>query len=181
MTCRVDGCQFPVRARGVCSTHYERGRRYGDWNNLERRRPYDRLDIVEVTRLLQAGVSGTRIARQFGVSKDAVYRAIRRGGTQPELDLSWHENAACRDADHRLFLANAPGPMAEQALAYCAHCPVIDQCGLSRGDADGVFGGALYGRNGHPVPVSVENAWTDCDSQESLDLQEKIAAVKEAS
>lgn len=30
MTCAIDGCTAPIRARGWCASHYARNRRHGD-------------------------------------------------------------------------------------------------------------------------------------------------------
>ena len=62
-----------------------------------------------------------------------------------EADRWWHA-AACLGADTGMFFAHpekAPDLTAE-AKAYCARCPVLDEClrdALKTGDTDGVRGG----------------------------------------
>lgn len=50
MLCRVSGCLGPVKAREMCSTHYQRERKHGDVNRADvdmSRRPPRRTSVVE--------------------------------------------------------------------------------------------------------------------------------------
>ncbi len=63
----------------------------------------------------------------------------------------WHQQAACSDADPRLFDPTGPRerliarPRLHAAFAYCRSCPVLDKClsdGIGHRDS-GVRGGHL--------------------------------------
>ena len=56
---------------------------------------------------------------------------------------SWQEDAACRDADPEVFFSNDEADR-EQALSYCAACPVRTEClehALATREAYGIWGG----------------------------------------
>jgi WhiB family transcriptional regulator, redox-sensing transcriptional regulator len=58
-------------------------------------------------------------------------------------DFSWQAEAACRDADQRLFFSTQE-PDVRAALAYCARCTVRGIClqtAMSRRERFGVWGG----------------------------------------
>lgn len=75
----------------------------------------------------------------------------------------WRDEAACATADPLLFDATSYDT-ARPALAYCETCPVTGWCRQSRGGSQsgltGVWGGRVYGPNGHEVfaPVAAEVA-----------------------
>lgn len=61
--------------------------------------------------------------------------------------IGWQEQAACIDADPELFFATDEGAQ-EEALTWCARCPVRDPCltaALGRGERFGIWGGLREG------------------------------------
>ena len=50
----------------------------------------------------------------------------------------WRSIAACKGADTAVFFDH---PRSHEALAYCAECPVIDECKQAGRGEDGVWGG----------------------------------------
>lgn len=73
----------------------------------------------------------------------------------PDFDDSWKTEAACRDADPTLFMAYQ-GWRARMAIAYCADCPVVDECSalamlhVERNlPVTGVWGGQVWTTSGN--------------------------------
>lgn len=60
---------------------------------------------------------------------------------KPRPSPQWMENAACVDANPRIFFD--PTRYA-QAQLVCLPCPVKEACRRSRGTAEGVWGGRVY-------------------------------------
>lgn len=78
-------------------------------------------------------------------------------------DQTWQAEAACADADHRLFLNTTYNAASRQALDHCRNCPVTSRCTRARGTADGIWGGRIYGING-PVLIPKPRPTVDpCD------------------
>lgn len=79
----------------------------------------------------------------------------------PRSDVSWHDSAACRGADFRLFFSQDLNEI-DQALEYCAVCPVVRACARDRvlTNSVGVWGGKRWVNNsgGRVVVAKVKKA-----------------------
>jgi WhiB family redox-sensing transcriptional regulator len=61
-----------------------------------------------------------------GMRRGSASGATRIAGTT--VDLRWRDLAACRGADTSLFFPESRSTDLREALAYCARCPVTEEC-----------------------------------------------------
>ena len=66
-------------------------------------------------------------------------------------NLTWLEDARCRNSDPTLFFPETPGDHSTHVnnvtKTYCHNCPVIEQCyeyGVAIGATAGIFGGIEF-------------------------------------
>lgn len=171
MSCSVDGCTRPVRARGWCSLHYDRWLHNGHPTATAHR---GHPDEVRQEAIRIAATDGVKPATDAtGVPGPTIYywlhqagltaghgrlrsRAVMLASTYASPDVEpitpdaiaahtptdgWQQDAACRGTDPALWFPDQGVPTAS-LLAICHACPVRLDCAATHLDEPyGIWGG----------------------------------------
>ena len=83
-TCQVAGCDNKHKSKGLCNTHYQRFTRGASLDApLEMQTRLTAELRSEIYELRSKGMSQSKIARQLGVGRRSVYRALQEMGGDP--------------------------------------------------------------------------------------------------
>jgi hypothetical protein len=139
-------------------------------DKLLTRARFTRIDLpaaVELVAAMDAGASSKSLAAEYGCSTTIIMQTIRDSGILEKRradslreafrrmlaerdDLSWMDDAACREHDPTLWFPKADDAgQADAAIAkrICASCPVRAQCAAYGKDEQwGIWSGVNHGR-----------------------------------